>query len=152
VNRGDTLPVVLPSLPDGSPVHLRAGRGPLILALIHDAACDVCHDFLRTLDAHEAALSIWGARLFAVVRGPVEATSFPRTRSPARVVLADPGRRLDIDAAALVIADEWGEVWHVAESGASHDLPGPDEIEEWARFIAIQCPECEAPEGVWRAL
>ena len=28
-----------------------------------------------------------------------------------------------------------------------HQLPGPVELAEWVKFLAIQCPECEGPEG-----
>jgi hypothetical protein len=45
--------------------------------------------------------------------------------------------------AAAVVADPWGEVRFRHHGGAAHDLPDPAELVDWARFIAIQCPECE---------
>lgn len=52
-------------------------------------------------------------------------------------------RFLRSEGAAVLVADPWGEVRfrHVAE--AAHDLPEPAELVDWARFVAIQCPECE---------
>ena len=51
-----------------------------------------------------------------------------------------------------MIADEWGEVYSVADAGAGHRFPGAPEIIEWVRFLAIQCPECEGPEGEWKTV
>lgn len=64
----------------------------------------------------------------------------------------DLAARLGIRGAAVVIADEWGEIFFAADAGAEQALPTPDEIVEWVRFISIQCPECEQPEGEWRTL
>ena len=52
----------------------------------------------------------------------------------------------------VVILDEWGEVFFVADAEAGHDLPTSAEIADWIRFLAIQCPECEGPEGEWRKI
>jgi hypothetical protein len=32
------------------------------------------------------------------------------------------------------------------------DLPSADEVTEWARFLVVQCPACEQPEGEWREI
>jgi hypothetical protein len=62
-------------------------------------------------------------------------------------VLADPEGERPFGNAMVVIADEWGEVYFGADAGAGHEFPTPVEIAEWVRFLAIQCPECEGPEG-----
>ena len=41
------------------------------------------------------------------------------------------------------VADPWGEVRMRHAAGAAHDLPSPAELVDWARFVAMQCPECE---------
>jgi hypothetical protein len=66
--------------------------------------------------------------------------------------LADPEGKLASGMARVVIVDEWGEVYFVAEAGEEHAFPSAAEIADWVRFLAIQCPECEGPEGEWRNL
>jgi hypothetical protein len=67
-------------------------------------------------------------------------------------LLGDPEKRLASGSSMVVITDEWGEVFFVADAGAGHDLPTSVEIADWIRFLAIQCPECEGPEGEWRTI
>src|SRR5688572_13509232 len=43
----------------------------------------------------------------------------------------------------IVVADRWGEIRHVAEGKTVDDLPGPDDVIEWLRYVQHQCPECE---------
>ena len=42
----------------------------------------------------------------------------------------------------IVIADRWGEI-HFVAGGRVDDLPGPDGIVEWLRYVQVQCPECQ---------
>jgi hypothetical protein len=44
---------------------------------------------------------------------------------------------------SVVVADRWGEIVHVAQPSAVHDLPAPDEIADWVRYLQHRCPECE---------
>lgn len=105
--------------------HLKAGRGPLVIALAHDDVCPQCESWIASLDDVADDLDEWGARV--IVQRDVLQT---------------------LHAPALWIADEWGEVYYHWEG--EHDFPAPAEILDWARFVAIQCPECEQPEGEWR--
>ena len=43
----------------------------------------------------------------------------------------------------IVVADRWGEIRHVAGGKTVDDLPGPDDLIEWLRYVQNQCPECE---------
>ncbi len=43
----------------------------------------------------------------------------------------------------VVVADQWGEVVHVAHPSHVQDLPAPDELAEWVRYLQHRCPECE---------
>ena len=64
---------------------------------------------------------------------------FPLLHDPeAQVVSA-----LGVRAPAVVIADQWGEVHETREAGGEHRFPTETEIEDWLRYLAIQCPECE---------
>lgn len=144
--------VVLPSAPTGTAVRLRAGRGPRILLIAHSSACRACRDYLARL-AGSDAIREWDGRVSAVVHeGTSGAAAFRNAGAGSPQVLADPGRAVDHAAGSLVIADEWGEVFFTAYADRLHTLPDVAVVAEWARFIAIQCPECEGPEGEWRSL
>jgi len=57
------------------------------------------------------------------------------------VVTHDPVAR--VDAPAVVVADQWGEVVHVAAAATVDVLPDPGEVLTWVHFLRIRCPECE---------
>lgn len=44
---------------------------------------------------------------------------------------------------AVVIADRWGEVVHIAEPTGSAGLASPDELIKWVDYLRQRCPECE---------
>jgi hypothetical protein len=48
-----------------------------------------------------------------------------------------------LPSAGVVVADRWGEIHHVAHAARVEDLPSPDGLLEWLRYVQIQCPECE---------
>jgi hypothetical protein len=146
--------VSLPSWPTRAMVNLRSGHGPRALVTLHSAACRECRHYLHVdLASGADQLAEWGGRLAAVVPGQVgSANELAETTLEAMQVLGDPEGKLATGRAMVVITDEWGEVCFVADAGAGHDLPILGEIEDWVRFLAIQCPECEGPEGEWRTV
>jgi peroxiredoxin len=155
--RGTLLPSVsLAATPDGELVDLRGGRGPRVLVLMHAGACDGCQDFLRQIAPIATEVAEWGGRLLVVPEPEEDHDALLGEAPPGMRVLSDPeqtvARDLGLTGAAVVIADEWGEIYFAAQSGTGHRLPLPEEIVSWVRFIAIQCPECEQPEGEWRTL
>lgn len=130
IKAGDMLPAEIRSLPGaGSPVSLRKPRAPQVLVAVHSPDCEGCRNYLRELTAHAAPITEWSGRIVVAV--------------PGDVAVAPP---------AVVIADEWGEVYAVMRGTPDHVLPSATEIGEWVRFLAIQCPECEGPEGAWRTI
>lgn len=134
---------------DGRSIDLPSGRGPLVLLVMHSAECVECARYLSALLAG-ADRTAWGARVFGIVRDASGASADRVTGRGA--ILVDRARALAAGAARLIVADEWGEVHFACAAGADHRMPGVDEVLEWVRFIAIQCPECEGPEGEWRTL
>ena len=48
-----------------------------------------------------------------------------------------------VPSPGIVVADRWGEIHHVADGNTVDDLPGPDDVIEWLRYVQHQCPECE---------
>jgi hypothetical protein len=50
---------------------------------------------------------------------------------------------LGLAAPAIVIADRWGEIAYVAETGSPSELPAFDSLIDWLRHLQNRCPECE---------
>jgi peroxiredoxin len=140
----------LPHVSDGTPIPLVApgGRGVPIIVAVHSADCAECRTFAQLLGEADAELREWDGRVMVVVPGGVEdAARFADGGGVPFPVLADAERklwtRMGMEGAAAIVADPWGEVRMRHVAGAAHDLPSPAELVDWARFVAIQCPECE---------
>jgi hypothetical protein len=89
---------------------------------------------LVTLPDPDSSSRDYADQLMAQVPGPNEDdTAWILTRDSV-AGLPQPG---------VVVADRWGEIVHVAHPSAVHDLPGPDDIAEWVRYLQHRCPECE---------
>jgi hypothetical protein len=62
-------------------------------------------------------------------------------------ILEDRGGRLRaalrVTPPAVVIGDQWGEIYERVEAGDAHRFPEPAELVDWAKVIAVKCPECE---------
>ena len=136
------------SAPAGTPVPLVPAGGRLVPIVVaaHGTDCDACRAYVRELAMADAELREWDGCVAVVIPADVEeatrfAEGFPFP------VLADAHRalwtRLGFEGAAVFVADPWGEVRYRHAAGAAHDLPAPAELVDWARFVAIQCPECE---------
>lgn len=48
-----------------------------------------------------------------------------------------------VSCPSVVIADQWGEIVHLVHPSRVEDLPAPDELMEWVRYLGYRCPECE---------
>jgi peroxiredoxin len=146
---GERLPDLAFEDADGKPTNLRAGgRLGAVVVLVHDAACTPCQVYLAQLAEADAEHREWDGRVVALVPASAERVGeFRRAGELPFPVLADPDRRtwaaLGITGAAVLIADQWGELHHVSGAGAEHSLPTPREVTDWLRFLAIRCPECE---------
>lgn len=140
----------LPSAAGGAPIPLvpSGGRRVPVMVCLHDADCAGCLAYAQSLAGAEAELREWDAHVVVVVPGGVEqAARFAEGAALPFPVAVDEARklwvRMGMEGAAAIVADPWGEVRmrHVAD--AAHDLPPPVEMVDWARFVAMQCPECE---------
>ncbi len=151
---GSKLPTTtLTSLPGGAPAQLLSGRGPSIILIVPENEAADCVDYLDVLAAAAPQLAEWGGHVVVVVPGPVAAAEPVRCHlGENATVLADPEGKLSGIGPSLIITDEWGEIHFYASAGDRQELPDAQELQDWARFIAIQCPECEGPEGEWRNL
>jgi hypothetical protein len=137
----------------GSAVPLRSGRGPRAIFVAHSSDCAGCRAYIAQLAEHQPAIAEWGGRVSVVVCEVASHAALLYGSAPADIqVLADPDADIDAEPAAVVIADEWGEVYFAGAAVANHALPEMREVIEWVRYIAIQCPECEQAEGEWRSV
>lgn len=140
--------LTLPAHPAGSPLRVRPpGRRSPLLLFVHGTDCAACTAFLRRLTSDVDALRDWDAYpLIVVPIGSGADSAAAETHALPRAT--DPGGRLStavaVEAPALVIADQWGEVHLRHRAGEGHRFPDVAEIVEWLRFLAIQCPECQA--------
>ena len=131
----------LPRGSDGENRALRpAPRSSRVIFLAHGHGCAQCAAYARSLAVAEADLSEWDARLLVISRDPMEA-------GPEVETLLDTDgrveRALSLRPPAVLVVDEWGQVHHTSASDDSHSLPGAAELVSWARYLAIQCPECQ---------
>lgn len=97
----------------------------------------------------------------ALRRSVTERAPALERRWAARVVTAERDERLErvldlaSDDAAVVVLDRFGTVWERHRAGPdSHDrLPDAPALEEVAKFLGTQCPECGVPDwpstGEW---
>lgn len=97
-------------------------RQHLLLVALGDARGDDAD-----ADAYVAALEARMADLTA------NETACVITRDPI------PG----LAAPGVLVADRWGEIQYVTAGKAIADLPGPDALVEWLRYVQVQCPECQ---------
>ncbi|HEX5474510.1 MAG TPA: hypothetical protein VFX12_07620 [Vicinamibacterales bacterium] len=93
-------------------------RRNLVLIVVADAAAAA--PYLDSLRASEADLTAHDTAL-VVTAGPVG----------------------DLRPNAVLIADRWGEIHHVADGLPLDRLPDPASLVEWLRFVQVQCPECQ---------
>lgn len=141
----------VPSAPAGTAVRLRSGRGPRVVYAAHSSECDACRQYMRDLSAAQDQFAEWDGRLTFVVAEPLEAAAALRASLGRDVeVLADAEHALGLAGGTLLVADEWGEEHFTTTTDAAHALPDAAEVVEWVRFVAMQCEECERPEGGWR--
>lgn len=48
-----------------------------------------------------------------------------------------------IERPAVVVADRWGEIVHLATTSQVGDLTSPEELLDWVDYLDRRCPECE---------
>jgi hypothetical protein len=139
----------LPAFPAGALTPLRgSGRQAPVLVLVHGLGCTECRAYLEDLAVERDSILEWdGCLLVVTPDAPGVAVNPGGAFEPPVLLLSDPSQQLaraiSIGAPAVVIADQWGEI-HAAEgAGSEHRFPGPAELVEWVRYLAVQCPECE---------
>ncbi len=150
VNPGNRLPNL--SLPDTSRHHrqslLAPGVSATVVVLTHASGCAECRAYLDTLAANRQSLLDWEGRVVVVLpEPPEEAERSAELELQPFLLLADPDARVTsaakVEPPATIIADRSGEVHISHEAGAQHQFLPPNEVEDWVRYLATQCPECQ---------
>jgi hypothetical protein len=152
VGSGQTLTVgaFLPYLelaaaPGGRSVALRPrGRQATVAVRVHSAACPECRRYLSAVAGAASDLAAWDGRVVVLLPGALGDAETMRRELALPFPVAS--EALDqaplIDGAGVVIADRYGQIYHVADAGTGHEvLLPPRELEEWLKFLATQCPE-----------
>jgi hypothetical protein len=93
------------------------------------------HLVLLAIPAHESEAP--GTYLSQLVARGAEFTA----KDAVCVVTAD--RVPGIQSPAVVVADRWGEIVHVATTSRVADLTSPEDLLDWVDYLAMRCPECE---------
>ena len=102
------------------------------------------------------SVAAWQRRNLVLVRFPAEpsdaevgylaalAASAAAFEACAAVVLVTRGRIEGMPGAGVVVADRWGEIFHVAHAADVMSLPPADALTEWVDFVQRQCGGCRA--------
>jgi len=144
----DTL---VPQAGGGPDVPLR-GRPREGIAILFPRSGHGWDAYLAAVAREAPELADWDGRAIVVAPDPDPAWTRLRHEAPAEMwVVEDPAGVLDPapDSGSgqtparpiAVIADRFGEIYHVWEGGDTGPRPEPRELEEWLRFLALQCPE-----------
>jgi hypothetical protein len=157
---GDRLPILeLRSAPHGRIEKFRQRSPDALVLLLLPEDGPASRVTVEALADRAEAIEHWYAHILVVAGPPEHAAEIASHTRGKLTVIADPDRatfeRIGIAAgnAALVIADRYGQIYELAEATAATEIPSTDEIEEWTKFLATQCPECgvidEPGYGEW---
>jgi len=122
---GQRLPMMsVEPVDGGAAVPLRRpGRTATVLVTVH-RDCDACGAYRDALAHAQSGIDEWDGRVVVTYAGDD---------------IADAG----IPAPAVLIADQWGELFVVEPAGDDHEFIAPAEVVSWLRYLAVQCPECQ---------
>jgi hypothetical protein len=152
LRKGDKLPTVsLKPCSEAGHSVLSRSRGPRVFVAVHELGCRTCIRYVQQVGHIQDEIASWDGHV-AVVGQECNRASPAALAALGVAVLEDPDHLLADGNLSVVIADEWGEIYFASESENLHGAISPAEVLEWVKFVAIQCPECEAPEGEWRNL
>ena len=137
---------LVPLARDGDAVPLRAHRRATVLVLLDERTDERDVAYLRELAKAEMSLRGWDGRVLVVVAGDGAALRALLLDAPPPLpfpVLADPQGTLAAAAGvappALVVTDQYGEVYAAHEAGPTREWLAVTEIEGWLRYLSIRC-------------
>jgi hypothetical protein len=152
LRKGDRVPSgLLQTCAERGATALNLSRGPRVYVAVHAPGCQTCIGYVKQIVCMQDELASWGGHV-AVVHPGCSDDSAAGLAPLGVPVLDDRESLLAHGRLAVIIADEWDEIYFASQSEDVHGVIPPDEVLEWVKFVAIQCPECEGPEGEWRNL
>ena len=149
IKERDVLPRLTLPRGDGDGEITLPGKQSSLLVFVHPDPCDDCAAYLGELGGSVEDLRGWATRLLLVAgRDDVGHQPFPVLRDDDGTAR----HRLGIgdDEAAVLLTDQWGEVFEVATFGPDHGFPLPRELVESAKIVDLSCGECNVPGPEWR--
>lgn len=133
--------VSLKALFDDRQFVVRPSRGARVLVAVHEFDCAECIRYVQQIVSIREELAACPGDV--VIVGPmfigVSATGFGGLGVP---VLEDPDHLLTNGRLTVLIIDEWGEIYFASQSENLHGAIATEDVSEWVKFVAIQCPEC----------
>jgi hypothetical protein len=112
--------ISVPQRGSGPLVPLRPARGETtVIVWTHPHGCRECERYLETITEIEDEFLVWEGRLLVL--------------SSAQQVAGE--------GAGVIVADRYGQVFHISLAGARHALPPARELAEWLKFLGTLCPE-----------
>jgi hypothetical protein len=147
--------VSFPLIGAAGTISWNQGTRASVVFVPHIEPCPECVDYVAVLGAAAEGLREWATQTLILVSGARAGTA------PGVALLDDStgtGRAqlgIGADQAAVIQADRWGAVYQAEMAGptpAAHaGLPLAHDLVAMAKFIDIQCPECEVPSKEWLA-
>jgi peroxiredoxin len=155
---GGRVPDVSLPRTGGGPTSPVRGRPREGVVLLFPRSSPEWRDYLRAVATEARAFADWDGRAIAVTPGPDAAWATLAQELGDAVWLVDdshgvlepapvaPAAPPDTPSAGglpmAVVADRFGEIYHVWEHGNGEaGRPAPRQLEEWLQFLALQCPE-----------
>ncbi len=134
----------LPDRADGTLVPLRRARHGTVLVLLGPSLEPRDLAFVQALAAQREALRAWDGRVLLIVADArVPDTASLGALQPALSVLVDADRSVamaaDVQPPALVVTDQYGEVYFRESVTPERGWPTVASVEQWLRFLAIRC-------------
>lgn len=124
-------------------------RGSLTAVFLGSDDREGDREYLQALAAAVPDFKAWDGRLIVVMPGG-EAEGARRGADSLTLVTETNGEAEHCGVRdgedAVIIADRWGQIYHIARGEGADALPNTSQIEEWFRFIDTQCPECGVPD------
>jgi hypothetical protein len=54
--------------------------------------------------------------------------------------------RFSLQGTGLLVADRYGQIFHVVAAPVGHVFPSARELTEWLKYLGTLCPECDVPD------
>ncbi len=130
----------------------------VVLLVLHEPACPECRKVLEAFAAYYPVFCEQETEVLALCAAPLEAIEQAQRemRLPFPLLADAMGetlRRLtgwneikNTPQPALLVADRYGALYARYTAEREGELPSPDLVLRDLEYIAIQCPECGAPE------